>query len=60
MSALPSKADMVTTIVMSALCQKRTYAVQQTVSLFDYVVSELSELHRHIQAERPGGLEVDY
>src|SRR5215472_1498277 len=45
---------------MSALCQKRTYAVQQTVSLFDYVVSELSELQRHIQAERLGGLEVDY
>ena len=45
---------------MSAMCQKRTYAVQQTVSLFDYVVSELSELHRHIQAERLGGLEVDY
>ena len=60
MSAIPPKAALVERARMSALCQKRTYAVQQTVSLFDYVVSELSELHRHIQAERLGGLEVDY
>jgi hypothetical protein len=45
---------------MSALGQQRTHAPQQTVSLFDYIVGELSELHRHIQAERFGGLEVDH
>jgi hypothetical protein len=45
---------------MSALGQQRTHAPQQTVSLFDYIVGELSELHRHIQAERLGGLEVDH
>jgi len=35
MSALPPKADMARTIVMSALCQKQTHALQQTMSAFE-------------------------
>src|SRR5262249_29808710 len=36
-----SKADMVERVGMSALCQKRTYAVQQKGPLFDHLVGAL-------------------
>jgi hypothetical protein len=37
---------------MSPSGHKPTYAVQQTVSLFDHFVGELLELPRHVEAER--------
>src|SRR5262249_37200130 len=40
--------------VMSALCQKRTFA-----RLFDDLVRRGREIRRHLDAERLGGLEVD-
>jgi hypothetical protein len=38
----------------------RTHAPQQRAPSFDDLVGELLELHWHIKAERPGGLEVDH
>jgi hypothetical protein len=43
----------------SALCHKRTYAVQQIVRLFDYLVGELLELQWHFEPERLSGFHVD-
>jgi hypothetical protein len=36
-----------------------TNAPQQTASLFDHLVGDLLEMHRHVEAQRLGGLEVD-
>jgi len=38
MSALPPKADMELSRVMSALCQKRTFCAAAELTLFDYLV----------------------
>src|ERR1035441_5546191 len=38
---------------MSALCQKRTRAPQQTASLFDHHVGAREERRRHGEAKRP-------
>ena len=40
---------------MSALCQKRTHAVQQLGSLLDQLVVEAEQSGRHCNAERLGG-----
>ena len=48
MSALPPIADMCSATRMSALCQKRTYAVQQK-TLFDHLVGDLLEMHRYVE-----------
>jgi hypothetical protein len=40
---------------MSVLCQKRTLG-----GLFNYVVGQLLQMQRHIEAKRFRGLEVDY
>src|SRR5580658_5123021 len=45
---------------MSVLCQKRTHAPQQNVSLFDQLVGALLERERHIETECLCGLEVDH
>ena len=45
--------------LMSALGQKRTHAVQRIGTLFDQLVGELLETHRHIEAQCLGGREVD-
>jgi hypothetical protein len=37
----------------------QTRAVQKRL-LFDYFIGELLKMHRHVDAERFGGLEVDY
>jgi hypothetical protein len=41
-----------------AKCQKRPFAPQQTVFLFDHLVGALLELYWHVEAERLGGLEI--
>src|SRR5262249_49432619 len=46
-------------LVISALCQFQTHAVQQILCLFDYFVGELLELQRHFESERLGGFHVD-
>src|SRR5262245_25032652 len=57
MSALPPKADIGTQ--PRNVCFVETYASQQNVSLFDNLVGLGGKTWRHLNAERPGGLEVD-
>jgi hypothetical protein len=59
MSALPPKADM-----CSATRDVRFVPIADSCSaakrwLFDHLVGDLLEMHRHIEAQRLGGLEVD-
>jgi hypothetical protein len=42
------------------ICHEPTYAVQQTVMLFDHLVGNGEERRRHREAKHPGGLEVDH
>jgi len=44
---------------MSALCHKRTFALQQKAPSFDQLVGSDEQLVWHCQPERLGGLEVD-
>ena len=44
---------------MSALCQKRTHAVQQLGLLLDHLVGERQKIHRQLNACGLCGLEVD-
>src|SRR5262245_26803926 len=53
MSALPPKADMCGAIAY--VC----YGPKADIALFDHLVSELLEMHRHVEAQRFGCLEVD-
>ena len=39
---------------MSALCSKRTFRHS-----FDHLIGDLLEMHRHVEAQRLGGLEID-
>jgi hypothetical protein len=43
----------------AALCQKRTYAAQQTQPLFDHLVGEQLHGVRYREAERIGSFRVD-
>src|SRR5271166_340491 len=54
-----NRVEILCTAVKDAKCHKPTYAVQQTVSLFDHFVGEQQEGFRYRQPERLGGLEID-
>jgi len=44
----------------AAPCRKGVTAVQQTASLIDHLVGELLKVERHVEADRFGGVEIDY
>src|SRR5215468_11072256 len=44
---------------MTALCQQRTHAAQQTQQLFNHVVGASEHQWRHVEAQRLGGFEID-
>ena len=55
----PQKRTLVERVAMSALCQKRTHALQQKTLLFDHLVSDQQQVMVDFQVERSGRLEVD-
>src|SRR5262249_25098147 len=59
MSALPRKRTNDGEPRTSALCQKPTYAVQQTVPLFNYLIGDCEHVGWDAEPKRPGGLQVD-
>src|SRR5262249_46708451 len=60
MSALGQKQTFAVQHPMSALGQKRTHAAQQKGVLFDHFVGGYEQSLGHSDAQRPGGLDVNY
>jgi hypothetical protein len=56
----PQKLTCAVQLGMSALCQKQTHAVQQTIASLDDLVGALLELQGHLKSERLSSLEIDY
>ena len=43
----------------NTICHKPTYAVQQTVPLFNYLIGDCEHVGWDAEPKRPGGLQVD-
>src|SRR6516225_2053131 len=56
----PQKRTLISTVVMSALCQKRTLEPAIKNDLFDHLVGSYKQSLGHSDAQRLGGLDVNY
>ena len=59
MSVAPRKRQLATKVRRVVKGQSRHFSPQRTKPSFDDLVGELLELHRHVEAQRLGGLEID-
>ena len=59
MSALPPNADIDQRHWNVRFVPKADIETNLVCQLFDHLVGDLLEMHRHVEAQRLGGLEVD-